>query len=320
MGSAVTASSFLAPLLLLLGIVGKGDLETKGDTVYSFIPPAAVGMEQRCADLVDGCVCSEPLNAGANLAAEPDRFWNPQDSVTKGCDSNPNDPEAVTMRDVDWATTASNPRANDASVPFQSGANPYVYRTKIGGIQFVYGNPVTDVDEETVCIRAYLRYSSDAGIPSGGFGGGQRLKNLQLSNIPPATQTHVDLQHVPDGTGDAYIQIADPRYSAPSAAYYTPTQFHQKCQADWCRIEACADQIGTHLYYRFRIFYLTTGETLNVNHDAGEGPSSTSWNLPHLQLFAEGACCAGHQFVSHVMQARVPVNQNFWIGEAVEIE
>jgi len=281
-----------------------------------FIVPlgaSAAGNEQRCNELGAGCVCNEPLNAGDNLPAEPDRHWNPSDTTTKECDGENGNGQAMVMPGT--YSSAANVRASAAGVPFPSGADPYVYRGPLGSIQQLHADAMYNVDEETVCHRVYRRYSKDAPPPPDT---NYRIKNLQLGHLAVAPYGHIDLQHTFDGSGNAYIQVVDPFYSAPDVAYGVP-QFHQKCQAGWCRLEVCADQIGTHLYYRYRVAFLATGEVLTFNSDAGEGPSSTDFAYNVAHMFVQGSL-PGSQFMSYQLLSRVPKDQNFWIGPAYELE
>ena len=273
----------------------------------------AAGNEQRCDGLGTACVCSETLNVSANLPAEPDRHWNPPNTTTKECDGENGDGSAITMP-ADYSLSAQ-VLASAAGGVFPSGANPFVYRGKLSGIQHFISDSTFGVNEETVCHRTYRRYSSDMPPPPD-FS--YRVKNIQLGAGFSLPGMHANIEHYPDGTGNAYATYVDPEYSSPDISAY-PQNFHQKCQAGWCRLEICADQIGTHMTYRTRIVYLATGETFNSSNDAGEGPTAKDFNANWAQMFVQGSL-PGSQFMSHTMLARVPANQNFWIGAACELE
>ncbi len=202
---------------------------------------SASAAEQRCNELGANCVCSEPLNNQDNLAAEPDRHWNPSDSVGKECDGENGGGQAVTMPEY-YQTSSMVSAATE--VPFPSGANPYVYRTKLSGIQHLQMDAPLNVDEETVCVRTYRRYSPGVYMTDVN----NRIKNLSIGPIPLG---HVNVEHNWDGTS-AFVTVVDPTYGLDGSQY--DDDFQQACQADWCRIEICADQSASYSHQHKGIF------------------------------------------------------------------
>lgn len=274
----------------------------------------AAGSEQRCNELGAGCVCSEPLNNNTNIPALPNRFWNPPDTTTKQCDGEAGNGTAMTLP-YDYSQSAMLPAASVR--PFPSGANPYIYRGAMAGISHLTITDVNNVQNETVCLRAYRRWSDGLRVTDIGS---QRIKIMELAR-DGAEGGHADLQFAWDGQ-NALIQIVDVGYDAPDEAG-GDSGFQSKCSdGGWCRIEICADHSGTSLHYRFYVTSLTTGQTKFYQFNAGNGPSVshyTGYNLTGVMQFTQGPL-TGYQYTSYAMLARVPVNPNFTIGPAYEIE
>jgi hypothetical protein len=265
-------------------------------------------VEQRCKTLGSGCVCSEPLNNADRVSAEPDRFWNPSDtpaSSGKECDGESGGGQAVTMPS-DYSTSSMVKAASE--VPFPSGANPYVYRTKLGGIQHFQADDLVNVDEETVCYRTYRRYSPGVYMTNVA----NRIKNIQLGT----NTTHANVEHFWDGAS-AFVTVVDGRYGMDGSRY--DGDFQRECQNGWCRIEVCADQYRDTLTYRYYIKHLSNGVTHTFSHGPGRGPASTSFDVNWAQMFVQGSI-PGWQYMSHTMLARVPHDPNFQIGASCELE
>jgi len=268
----------------------------------------ANGSEDRCAELGSGCICSEPLNAPDNLRAEIDRHWNPSDTRAKECAGENGGGQFVTMP-ADYSESATVRASTER--PFPSGANPYIYKGRLSTIHHGYFNKLMNVDEETVCVRAYRRYSDGVRMTSNT----NRVKNLQLGRwTPPA---HANIEDNWDGAG-AFVTVVDATYSLDGSKY--DADFQSKCaEGGWCRIEICADQAGSQLTYRYYITSLTTGRTNAYVWGPGNGPSSTFFDLPAMHMFVQGSL-PGFQYASHAIEVRVPLNRNFTIGPAYELE
>jgi hypothetical protein len=268
----------------------------------------ANGNEDRCAELGGGCICSEPLNAPDNLAAAPSRFWNPSDTKAKQCNGENGNGQFITMAS-DYSQNATVRASSER--PFPSGANPYIYKAVLSGIQHGYFNAMQNVDEETVCVRTYRRYSNGVRMTSNT----NRVKNLQLGRWNPAS--HANIEDMWDGAS-AFVTVVDATYGLDGSKY--DTDFQAKCsETGWCRIEVCADQAASTLTYRYYITSLTTGVTNKYVWGPGNGPSSTFFDLPAMHMFVQGTI-NGFQYASHAIEARVPLNPNFTIGPAYELE
>jgi hypothetical protein len=268
----------------------------------------STGNEDRCQELGNACICSEPLNANDNLPAEPDRHWNPSDTTAKQCNGENGNGQFITMPSS-YSESATIRASTER--PFPSGANPFIYKGRLSSIHHGYFNALMNVDEETVCARAYRRYSNGARVTSST----ERLKNLQLGRWSPAA--HANIEHLHDGHS-AYVTVVDGTYGLDGSKY--DGDFQSKCSdVGWCRIEICADQSGSTLTYRYYITSLTTGVTNTYTWGPGNGPSSTFFDLPAMHMFTQGSI-SGFQYASHAMLARVPLNRNFRIGPAYELE
>ena len=274
----------------------------------------AAGSEQRCNELGAGCICSEPLNNNTNISALPSRYWNPPDTTTKQCDGEQGNGAFMTLPQ-NYSLSAMLPAASVR--PFPSGANPFIYRGGMAGISHYTVNSIDNVSNETVCIRAYRRYSDGFRVSNLAT---ERLKIITLTRNEPGG-AHADMQFGWDGKS-AHIQVVDTGYSAPDESR-GDLDFQSKCSdVGWCRLEICADHQGSSLQYRFYVTSLTTGATNSYIFNGGTGPTVTHYtggNLSGIMAFSQGLS-NGFQYMSYSMMARVPVNPNFKIGPAYELE
>src|SRR5262249_28858639 len=149
-----------------------------------------------------------------NLAAAPTRFWNPSDTRAKQCNGENGNGQFITMS-TDYSQNATVRASSER--PFPSGANPYIYRGVMSGIQHGYFNPLQNVGGETVGVPTSRRYSNGVRMTSIN----SRVKNLQLGRWSPAM--HANIEDNWDGAS-AFVTIVDGTYGLDGAKYDTDFQ------------------------------------------------------------------------------------------------
>jgi hypothetical protein len=305
-------------------------------TALLFAMPAYAGDnngangENRCDDLLDGCICSETFDVNDTLPGGGITNWNPSNSTSKQCLGENQNGETVT--NTRGFSDSVMIQANAAGKPFPVG-NPYIYKTQVWAVHHAQMNAVT-LHNQTLCVRSYRR--RDLGVASGVPGPEQRLKDLEISNVG-AILTHATFEGSRNNIHNEYVTIVDTRYTCTytdfvSLACPGDLELTQEwvngqdaLQNGWVRFEQCVDVNGTTAVYRYYATPLNTGVTsswrMPPTGTGTNGPDPVVFNFPDQQLFSQTNDWPGlHQYLSYIMEAVVPYNPSFVIGPAAEID
>jgi len=315
--------------------------------LLTIIPVSALAadVEARCSSLGSQCMCSETLDVNDNLPANLNPQWNPTNSITKQCGDGcglvpPCDGPGVWMGE-DYTTKSQTIRANNVQ-PFPSGANPYVYQGSLyvssgSGIQHMNFDIAHNVSSETICTRVYRYFNPD--VPDTLPDDVDRIKLDGHQFVQDGTNPGVVLAYTTTQLrfgnqiplGAAYVQwVMDVGpYSIPDPVNGNFVDYAAKSQAGWVRQELCSDVgiagSGT-IQMRSRMNFLSDGSEVTHTSDVITGGPSVIDVIPGASsMTAEGPTIVGapssaRQYMSHYMQARVPLDSNFWIGAASELE
>jgi hypothetical protein len=279
---------------------------------------ASSSPEQRCAELRDACLCSEPLDNGDVYAA----FQNPSDSTEKEC--GPMD------------ATHGGIGTSKLPVPFPAGASArHAFKIESDGgsngklIHRLPADPF-DITGKTLCVRHYALYGKDHDPPG----------NIKIARIGHpkgmAWQSAWSGGFDPNVIGSPSVSVVgDPGSTGHPVDCNLPVfgdasklvEFDD-CQDAWCRFEICAEhdpQTGRHLV---RAQWVQVGGTHRheVRGNCGAVPTPTSrvfggeaYVLEYTTT-APPASNGGSRYLSHAMLVVHPYDPDFWIGPACEIE
>jgi len=278
--------------------------------------------EQRCLDLGDACVCSEPLDAAVLVGG--DAFRNPADSLRKQCGPGGN---GNTLTDgTAWTAEAAMELPREIE-----------HVVAVGPVDGFNGATVTGVvgtgnETRRVCVRHYFRTSPDyepknqvSGGPCEankaaelGFGGGNALLHWDFAEGEFWRLTIINFDA--DGNG------ADASYNLDADG----DLLWEDCGEEWCRAEMCVSgniNGGADFFAEASIHGVESGRHVEWQR-TGIGrpcPAGTACGLGGLTSvwivngYRQGAC-AGSRFVSHAMQAAWSEDAGQRIGPALEIE
>ena len=309
---------------LLVSLLVSGSTALAGDNDDS-------NGENRCDDLGTGCVCAESFNFDAVISGggPTGRYFNPPNSTSKAC-HNEIWVDSPYYMGPDWATNPS-VMVRAASVrPFPSGANPWILRGPISGIQemtFLGGSlgSFLDITNSTVCDRAYVRLSDNVTLPTTNH----RFKSLILSGTGSGTvEGHFNFEWgFGSDSGGIYLIWVSANYNGPDSTFGLIANATTICgPTTWCRLEVCLDQTASTLKQRMYLTRLDTGVTTTFSYPStpASGPATASLGperLPTMNMFAQDSFDADDfEYISHVMMAKVAYDPTFTIGAANELE
>jgi len=300
---------------LSLAVIGVSAMLACGGTDHS--SPSLP--EQRCSDLGNDCLCSEPLD---NDDVYPP-FHNPSDSVTKECGA--------------MDATRGGIGTSELSVPFPVGATArYAFKIEDdagtnGKLTYSFGSDPFDLTGKTLCARHYALYGKDHDPPGNikiariGHPDGMAWQSVWGGAFDPNPRIGTPQVAViadPGGTGNP-IDCLLPQVGDVSR----PVRF-EDCQDHWCRFEICAEhnpQTGEHMV-RAQWTQVSGTRSHESRGNCGAIASSSSrirgGNAEVLEYTASGgtAFAGGSRYLSHAMLVLRNYDPTFWIGPACEIE
>lgn len=123
-------------------------------------------MEERCEQLGDSCICSDPLNNNDTIDAIT---WRPSDSTGTGSKPCGNASGEFTTTDFDaWMTTADTATERGENLPGVSFVLKHLFN--IGAPAHTNSSPlIPPLTDRTICIRVYEQFDStwDASVLEG---------------------------------------------------------------------------------------------------------------------------------------------------------
>jgi len=296
---------------------------------------AAVGTEQRCTDLGNACICSEPMDAGDNVPSTG-TAWDPSDS--------PNATECTGVFPGQPFTQSGGKTVATSTLDGHGGSNPpnHVYQTTAS---FTNLHGATDISTvrpsaRRYCTRWYMRYGHDY-VPAGPTNNNCPAKGKVLDfNGPNSKSGHqwvindfnaalvspgacpapgqsslfkLDTDELPAGYTDKYFIPGD----------VTPNE----CRADangngvWCRFEFCAGgTLGSpgSRYADVRVTHLASGAEAHKRTESAPYSNAHYYQVVNVwnNLSGPGAM---REF-SHFMEASWSNDAGQWIGPASELE
>lgn len=291
--------------------VGKSILPKLGLAAALLAPAvAATAGEQRCQELGQTCICSEPLNSRDYRAGHGPNMWiDPDDSEdATECKGEPNDGSSwypgnlVTVvpesgmpagNQVDWVWRADSPddRTN-----------------------FIFGEKTIDPSTKRLCGRHYVSYDPQQNL------GACYNKVMDIKWGPG--------QVILTQTPNFLIWVAGHSNGNGPNLYPTGTLTPNDCKSpDWCRVEMCVsgDSVlhANNLSVDGYVENVKSGERVTwapVHIGSMPSDGSLEWLWLVNAYRHGGGCPGGNRSVSHVMQAEWTSNQGQYIGPAYEIE
>jgi hypothetical protein len=278
--------------------------------------------EQRCNELGEACVCSEPLN---NLDSYTVSTHDPSDSTTKECG--------------EW--DAALPGSGTASfpVPFPPGATLqnvlFMAQTAgaVGKLRYEGTSP-RDLTNQTLCVRSYRNYGATHAPPGNikiarmGSLEGVSWQSAWSANGGPTSTPHVNWISLLNGAGVVDCALGHTGSEAEQLRF-------TDCQSHWCRFEICVDHNGATGEFDLRAEWAQVGGTKKSRSVLGapgqygpdcvpeRGPSASVIGDIVVAEFADVCCPAtpgGALYASSLMVAQTRYDPQFWIGAAREIE
>lgn len=282
--------------------------------VAIFVGSDASAAEQRCGELGSACTCSEPLNS--DQFALSGQLADPADSTTKECRGIGDAPEH--NYPVDASQTDGLPSSVD-----------YVWRSQVNstGGGRLNGVEQRSSDARRLCIRYYVRYSSDYQPKDKNVGGtceANKATQLDIGGGGGRCTMHNRGATTADPNDTFRIATKNDWTTGNNNLNSQGNLIFSDCKKEWCRYEVCMSgdlAAGRNISIDGYVVGLSSGKKLTwprtqVGDCRAGGHVRTTWIM---NLYRQGTC-AGHKWFSHAMQAEWDVDKGQYIGPAVEIE
>jgi len=277
-------------------------------------------MEQRCTDLGQACICSEPLDFTEAVGTIPFDPPDTEGAGAKECKGGP------TLFGDESRLQINRIAGSSIGLP---------------GVTSVLEAPASadwsirewnrDMTGKTWCERHYLRWTTDYENPCNGCPDDKRVKGPR--NQKPQGGAHPDFQSgwnlgsngsfnwsCQGGFGTPFGKCTNAQASGDYIGF-------ADCKGSWCRIEHCFDHNSSTgaLVVRGRV------TVLNANRSTAKQRTETQDFLGSNSTFITGDTTTvattwtqnittGTSYGTHSMVASTNRDPNFWIGPAIEVE
>jgi hypothetical protein len=265
--------------------------------------------EQRCRELANICLASEPMNT---------------DDYQLGVCKDPEDIDFADSTTIEatraWTRCASSTPVLAASVGLPMVGAPISYVMQVsGGIgTFSLTGGWTSATRR-LCARAYRRFSSNYA----GFGTCEANKQQEFVFGGGAA-----IQHSESGL-DQFILWAGGMSDPPPGNELDTSGPHlviADCASNWCRQEICISgnvAAGTGISLEGRVDQVGVANPKQmswVKTPVGDGPGPLTDVWAALAYRQRCGAPQGYAYLSHVMVAAWDADQGQYIGRAIEIE
>lgn len=256
------------------------------------------GVEQRCAELGENCVCNERFNVEQPILSG----WNdPFDSSGNTQCAGGNVVE-----------TQRGGLAVAAKVAGLPGSSEWVWMVDSSGTQIttVNGNTGT-FSNGTMCTRIYARFD----IPDT-TRDDQRIKVAEMTGPEFPALLQSQFWWFDDNSAGYSVTRWGMDRSADSVGRITLGD----CRESWCRIEQCIGQSGGVAQARMRYVRLDDGATMTFTSAPASADSITNEVVWFGNFYTQNVEVGSRTYFSHALQALWPSDEGQWVGPANEIE
>jgi hypothetical protein len=281
---------------------------------------AGASPEQRCTELGNQCICSEPMQTTTHDGGKPYVFaasgipTDPDDTSTKEC------PEFGYRGNIGVIASAE-----DGFLPPGHSVS-YVFKQSGSGEVRLYAPDVNEPPNSTYCIRSYHRYDPTTTRPNASYNsstGNSQYKAITIGGLYLNAHNPIQMGETSGGT---FYRFDSALYGGgPQPTYGSMDE----CRTNWCRYEQCADfDSGGHLRVRQRKVVLARNAD-PIAHEYIRPTSSISQPIFQLtggyvwiiETFIQNVPPPNIFYFTYGMAAhKQPMDGNFWIGPADEVE